>query len=38
MTLMGHASSITSKTYQHPDDGIIYEQSKGLRDKLYSER
>ncbi len=35
MTLMGHASVLTSKIYQHPDNEIIYEQSKGLRDKLY---
>lgn len=38
MSLMGHATMLTSKVYQHPDDEIIYEQSKGLRDKLHNHK
>lgn len=38
MVLMGHSSIITSAIYRHPDDELILERSRGLRDKLDSTR
>lgn len=36
--LMGHASSITTKAYQHPDDETVYRSGRDIQERLDEER
>lgn len=38
MLLMGHASSVTSKGYQHPDDETVYKEGLSVKDILDKDR